>query len=196
MNDEKEKIKEIKGETRGVTFATDARFISRRFGQEALSKAERALSKEGKLFFYSRIRPMDFYPLSLRLLSFIIYRDELGFTEKDFKDMGKMAPKESLVIKLFARFFFSVERTVKQSPQMWSKHYTMGDLSAEADEEKKEATVRLENFKGHPLFCIYFEGYLETILNMVVNGEVECEEVKCPFKDGRAKTHEFHITWS
>jgi len=185
----------VEGECRGVTLKADKDFILRKKGGKGLIKVETALKNAGQLLKYREVEPMAFYPVGLRALSLVAIQDALGFSDKTIEEMGRMAPKVSFVIKLFAKFFFSLERTAAQTPKMWEKHYTAGRLEAEIDEKKREAIVCLKEFDLHPLLCIYLNGYFATIIQMVVNSPVTSEEIKCSLKDKACKRHEYLLRW-
>jgi len=189
------KLMSAEGECRGVTLKADKDFILRKKGGKGLIKVEAELKKAGKPFKYKEVDPMAFYPVGLRALSLIAMQNALGFSNKTIEEMGRTAPKVSFVIKLFAKFFFSIERTAAQTPKMWEKHYTVGRLEAEIDQKKSEAIVRLKGFDLHPLLCIYLNGYFATIIQMVVNNQVVSEEIKCSFKDKTYKQHEYLLKW-
>jgi len=185
----------VEGECRGVTLKADKDFILRKKGGKGLIKVETELKKAGKALKYGEVEPMAFYPVGLRALSLVAIQDVLGFSNKQIEEMGRTAPKVSFVIKLFAKFFFSIERTAAQTPKMWEKHYTIGRLEAEIYQKKRKAIVRLREFDLHPLLCIYLNGYFATIIQMVVNNQVISEETKCSFKDKTHKQHEYLLKW-
>jgi len=60
------------------------------------------------------------------------------------------------------------------------------------NEENKELVIRLKDFKLHPLYCIYLEGYIERVLLFVEQG-VETRETKCPFRGD--PYHEYTSKW-
>ena len=185
----------IKGEARGITFKTDADFILRKKGKPGLKKVEAELKNLGHALKYKEIESMNFYPIGLRILSLLAAQKALELSEQDIEQMGASAPKLSLVIKLFMKFFFSVEETMKQVPKMWEKHYTVGQLSAKIYENKQYGIVGLKGLAIHPIFCSYLKGYFSTVLQMVVKARVTSEEVKCPFKNAQDKYHEYLLKW-
>jgi len=189
------KIINTQGEARGITLKTDADFILRKKGEKDLKKVEAELKNLGHPLKYKEIESMGFYPIGLRILSLLVAQKALGFSEKDIEQMGASAPKFSFLIKLFLQFFYSIPETIKQVPKMWKKHYTVGQLSAEIDEDKKYAVVGLNGLDVHPIFCCYLNGYFSTVLQMVVKERVTSKEVKCPFKNSQTQEHEFLLKW-
>ena len=66
-------------------------------------------------------------------------RQYLGNDDEKIKNMGLVATKKSLIIKLFVRYFISAQRVFfKEAPRIWQKHWTVGEvIPIELDEEKK-----------------------------------------------------------
>lgn len=190
-----DKLIRLSGETRGVTLKTDSEYVLSQKGKKALIKVEAELARIGYPLKYDQIEAMNFYPIGLRMISLLTIQKVLGFTNQDIKKMGAAAPKISLVIKLFAKFFFSLEKTVKQAPKMWEKHYSVGDFYATAYEKKKYAVIKLKRLDLDPVFCHYLKGYLSTIIQMIVDARVTVKETKCSFRDKNEKYHEFELKW-
>jgi hypothetical protein len=188
-----EKLMNIQGEARGITFKTDANFVLAEYGRTALDKVEALLAKVGQSFKYGRIQSMAFYPIGLRILSLLAIKEALNLPQSKIQEMGARAPKESLLIKLFMKFFLSLQSTKKQVPLMWQKHYTKGELTAEPHEKERYIVVRLKGLTLHPLFCVYLKGYLGTIAHMVVKQPVRSQETECPFQGGQC--HRFLMKW-
>lgn len=190
-----EKLIDLPGEVRGIVFKTDAEFVLREKGKRALAKVEKQLKEWGVDLKYQEIEPMDFYPIGLRALSLLAIKNGLNLSNDEIKRMGAEAPRISLVIKLFAEFFFSINETVAQAPKMWTKHFTVGRLVAKADEKNRKATIKLKELNLDPIFCVYLEGYFATIIKMIVKSEVESKEISCCFKNQKSKDHQYLLTW-
>ena len=195
--EEIKKLMEIKGQVRGVVLKTDAEYVLGEKGEEGLEKIEEELGKLGHPFNYREIKNMDFYPAGLRALSLLVIKKIFNFDDERIKNMGSVATKRSLIIKLFIRYFFSIKRVFfKESPRIWQKHWTLGELvPVELDEEKKYAILKLKNFSLHPLYCsVYLRGYFIGILQMLVKTkEITCQETKCPFRGD--EYHEYLLKW-
>lgn len=188
-----QKLMKLEGEARGVVFETDATFILREKGKEGLEKVQEELKQVGCPIEYEKIEPMDFYPVGLRILSLLAIQKVFHFSDEDIKRMGSQAPKKSLIIKLFVKYFLSLSKTGQQAPKMWEKNYTTGELSVEENVQERWAILRLKYFAPHPLLCPYLEGYFTTVVKMIVGDPVFSQETKCPFKGDLY--HEFHFTW-
>ena len=188
-----QKLMEIKGETRGVVFKTDAGFVLREKGKEGLERIEQELKRIGHPIDYDKVETMGFYPLGLRILSLLVIQKVFEFSKEDIKRMGAQAPKRSLITKLFMKYFLSLERTAKESSRMWKEHYTVGQIDVTPNEKERWCTVRLKNFALHPVLCLYYEGYFSTVMRMIVGVPVTSEEKECPFRGD--KRHEYYFTW-
>ena len=189
-------LMKIKGEVRGVVLKTDEEYILKEKGKAGLEKVEQRLKGLGHPIKYKEIRTMDFYPVGLRILSLLTLREVFNFSDEEIKKIGIFATKMSLIIRLFTKYFLSVRRVVmKESPRIWSKHWTVGKLvPIKLDEEQKYAVLRVEGFDLHPIYCIYLEGYFAGILQMLVKSpKVDTKETKCAFKG--ESYHEFLIKW-
>jgi len=191
-----QRLMQIKGEVRGVTFKTDMEFILKEQGEAGLKKVEEKLKEIGFPIEYREVRVMDFYPVGLRVVSLMAIKEVFGFDDEKVKDMGIFATKVSLIIKLFMKYFFSVQRVFfKEAPKIWNKHYTISKLvPIELNEEKKRAVLKIEDLALDPLFCIYLGGYFCGILKMLMKIEkIDFQERKCPFRGD--KYHEYFIKW-
>jgi len=191
------KLMEVKSQARGVVFKTDTEYILAEKGEEGLKKLEEELEKLGHPIKYKEIKSMEFYPAGLRALSLLVIKKTFGFDDKKIENMGLVATKKSIIVKLFIRFFLSLDRVFfKEAPRIWQKHWTAGELvPVELNEEKKYAILRLKNFNLHPLYCsVYLQGYFAGILQMLIKSpEMSCQETKCSFKGG--EYHEYLIKW-
>ena len=184
----------IKGEVRGVALKTDSDFIFRKAGKQAVLAVEEELKALGVLLEYKKISSLNFYPLGLRALSLLAAQKVMNLSDEGIKEMGTSAPKTSLILKLFMQYFLSIRRTFNEMPNIWGKHYTIGKLiPLSMDEENKTASLRLEDFHLHPIFCQYATGYFSKIIEIVVKSPAKCKEVKCFFHGD--KSHDFFMRW-
>lgn len=191
-----DKLMEIKGEARGVVLKTDEEYILKEKGKKGLEELEKRLEELGHPIKYDQIKTMDFYPVGLRILSLLAIKEVFNFSDEEIRKMGTFATKMSLIIRLFTKYFLSIRRVVmKESPKMWSKHWTIGKLvPVKLDEKQKYAVIRVEEFDLHPLYCIYLEGYFAGIVQMLAKAsKIDSRETKCSFKGD--PYHEFTVKW-
>lgn len=189
-----EKLMEIKGETRGVSFQADGEFILKEKGEEGLNKLEEKMAEIGYPIRYKEVKPMDFFPLGFRGVELLVIKELFNFDKEKIKEMGVFQTKISLIVKLFMQYFGSVNILAEQAPKMWRKYYTIGELTIpEISEEKRYGIIKVENFALHPIHCQLLEGYFANIIKMVVNSPVDCKEIKCTFRGD--EHHEFTVKW-
>lgn len=197
--EEAKKLLEAEGEARGVVLKTDFDYILRKTGKEALAKLETEVERLvypllGYTLKREEIKTLGFYPIGLRVISLLAIKDIFGFSEEEIQEMGVAAPKFSLIIKLFSKYFLSVKDVAVQAPLMWKKHYSLGDLVVtRVDEEKRNIVLQIEGLNLHPIFCRYLLGYFTTVIQMVSKGKVSPEETKCFFHG--EKYHEYSFKW-
>lgn len=181
--EELDELMKIKGEVRGVAIKGELEFIIREEGKEGLKKLEDAMGKAGFPIKHGEIKPMSFYPLGLYGTTQLIIKRLFGWDDKKFQEMGRFEAKVSLITRLFARHFFSVERMIEETPKMWKKYFTVGELKVvEYNEEKGYSISRLENFRVHPIQCQVLIGYFSSIVQMTTGNRIIGKETKCVFR--------------
>lgn len=192
--EELDSLSKIQGEVRGLAFKGDADFVLHELGEEGLLKLESEMANQGFPVKYRNVKPMNFYPLSMDAISFLTMKRLFHFEDKKIQELGSYLARVSLVLKLFMKYFVSLETVAQKAPEMWRNHYTVGNLTiASIDEEKREITLRLENFNPHELYCLIFQGYFCNVIQMIVGKKPVSEETKCMFKGD--PYHEFVIRW-
>ena len=191
--EEFEEFIKIKGEVRGLGLQTEAKFISEKKGKEALKKLEDEMARLGHP--YSDIKTMEFYPLGLIALALLTIKRLFDFTDKDFQELGAFEAKASLIVRLFMKYFISLDGMVKEVPKMWRKYYSVGDFKVmDLKKEEKEVVLRIENFKVHPILCQVFIGYFSSLMRMITKSDhITCQETKCVHKGD--EYHEFFMKW-
>jgi len=195
--DEVKKIMKVKIETRGVVLKTDGEYILEKEGEKGLKQLEAELKRLGHPIKYREIETMAFYPAGLRALSLLAIKKTFNFDDEKIQEMGVVATKKSLIIKLFIRYFLSVQKVFfEEAPRIWQKHWTKGILTPlKLNEEKKYAILKLENFDLHPLYCsVYLPGYFSGILQMLIKtNKITAQETKCSFRGD--EYHEYLLKW-
>lgn len=192
--EELDELMSLGGKGRGVLFKTASKFILKEKGEEGLKKLEETITNLGYPIKFQKIRAMDFYPMGLYAVTLVTIQGLFNFNEEKFIEMGKFESKISLIIRLFIRYFFSIDVVVKQASKIWRTYFTIGDISvAELNKEKKYGVLKVENFRLHPLHCQILKGYLPGVVQMVVGSKVICEETKCPFRGD--EYHGFSLKW-
>ena len=191
---ETEEIMEEKGEVRGITIKGKMEFIKNTRGEEGLQEVESFLLNVGHPIKYEEIRINDFYPVGYETLVLLIGKRILGFNEEKIAEMGRFVSKLSPIVRLFMKYFFSMDLMARESPKLWRRYYTMGDLkTTKLDKKNGVAILQIDNYKLHPVHCTFLRGYFASTIQMIVKQKTTCQETQCSFKGG--KNHEFRIEW-
>lgn len=189
-----EDFKKLEGDVRGMAIKVDLDFVFEEKGKEGIQKVEKALARAGFPIEYKKIKPMEFYPISLSAVLLTTIKETFNFNEKDLERWGASVVKFSMLMKIFMKYFASLDLVTKQIPNIWRKHYTIGELEVfDYSEKKKFVILRLKNFKVHPVHCHIYKGYFSKTTEMIVKKKIKCEETKCMFKGD--PYHEFLLTW-
>ena len=185
---------EIKGECRQENIKVDWEYVINKYGGDGLKKLEDKMTEIGYPLKYKEIKPMNFCPIGLETISMLAIRDVFRLDDKDLEEMGAEATKFSLLMRVFFKYFVSLQMVADEIPKMWLKHYTLGNVEMpEYNVDKKYVVLRVKDFNVHPIFCIVFKGYFSKVAEMVIKSRVITEEVKCTFKGG--EYHEYLIKW-
>ncbi|MDD4990347.1 MAG: hypothetical protein PHW31_03495 [Candidatus Pacebacteria bacterium] len=193
-----DKILKKEGDARGVVFQTDANYILKLGSQNDLIKVENKLKEWGIGFHYKEVRPMGWYPVSWRVLSLLAIQESLGWNDEQIREIGRNAPKVSIIVKLFFKLFPDIEKFAQQIPNYWRKHYTIGELMVEEIDKSKQAMIiRLKDFSFHPLLCRYLEGYFEqaTKLTRPEDSVVTAKEIQCSFHE-KVPFEAYQLNWT
>ncbi len=193
---ELEQINKLKmGKVRGEPLIDDIKYIENLKGKKEAEKIRKEMLKIEPEFDYNNIKGMSWYPGRWQILSLSLIKNYFNWKEEDFIKMGYAAPINSFIVKTILRYFVSLEKTCREVPTYWQKHWSIGDLElAEFSTKKKKIVFELRNFKGHPSLCAAFKGYAKRITEMSIKDSiVKVEETRCPYKGD--KYHRFKITW-
>ena len=179
---------------RGAGIKVHADFILKEKGEEGLKKLEDTIARLGHPIKYNEIKGMEFYPLGLEAVTLLAIERLFDFNDEKFQEMGEFVVKFSVVIKLFMRFFISLDKLLKEAPGMWRKGSTIGDLKiAEYNRDNKYAIIRLENYRLHPIYCSILKGYFLGAIKMIVKSKAIVKETKCIYRGD--EYHEFLLKW-
>lgn len=193
--EEIQRLTNIPGKVRGQVFVTDLAYVKEKKGEEGASLLKKKIDEWGIPIDYEKVKIAEWYPVGLRVVSLLAIKEAFDWGDEEIKDLGNCAPKYSFIVKILMKYFLSIERTFRESPKYWTKHYNVGELeNYEIDEKEKYIILRLKNFKIHPILCVYYLGYYLRIAQYVVENEkITIEETKCMFKGDDC--HEYFIRW-
>lgn len=183
----------IKGEARGAVFQIDAQYVLSKWGKKGLEKIKNKAKKLGYDIPYEKAEAMNWYPIGLRIISFLLIKESFDLGNEQIREMGSLAPKFSFIVKFLFKLFTPLERFAKDIPVYWKEHYTIGELEVkELDEAKKRIVLLLKEIKFHPSFCLYLEGYFEGVCKFLFPNS-QCKETQCIFKGD--PIHEYILSW-
>jgi hypothetical protein len=192
--EELEKFANLKGEVRGLAIKSDAEFVLKEKGKEGLKKIEDAMAELGYPMKYRELKAMDFYPIALLYVEVLVIGKLFNFDKEKYKELGVFAAKAPMVLRVFMRHLVSFDVIVKRAPKMWKTYYTVGEIEVpDYDKEKKYAVLRIKDYRPPVQQCYILEGYLPTLVKLVVRSPVSCEEVKCVHRGD--EYHEFLLKW-
>jgi len=192
--EEFKELEKIKGEVKGNAILENMEFVLKKEGEHGLGRLERAMGDLGCPFKKGEVKAMLFYPLWKDAVMLVAIKRLFGYDDEAFQEMGRFEPKISFLIRLFAKYFVSVEKAIKEVSGMWRKTFTVGNLKiTEYDMKKRRGILRLENYSLHPIQCQIFKGYFASIGEMVIGQKVTCQEIKCVHRGD--EYHEFLIQW-
>lgn len=192
-----EELMKMKGQARGVHFQNDADFVLKEKGKQGLEQVERTLFQLGYPIEYGKIKQFEYYPMGLRALSLLAIKQTFNWPDEKIEELGAYAMKVSLIIKIFMRYFFSLEKILQEAPKIWEKYFDVGKLVVEDfNLEKKYVILKIEDFSLHPIYCLCLRGVFTGLGKMIIKSkEITCQETKCFFEDKKNKEHHFVIQW-
>lgn len=137
----KEKAQElmaIKGETRGLSIKGDIEYVRYKFGEEGVDRIEAEMKRLGSPIDYEKMKQMDFYPVGLEALTIAVMKKIFNFNEKNYYEMSAFNSKLSFIVRLFMRYFVSLEVLAKESEKLWKKYYTVSEFKVlDIDKDKR-----------------------------------------------------------
>lgn len=189
-----EELMSLKGEVKGTGIKTHGDFILKKEGEEGSKRLEDALAEVGYPIKFKDVKSTIFYPFGVEAIVLLAIKRLFNYDDEKFNEMGRFHAKSSLLIRLFMKYFVSMERIAKEGPNLWRKYFSVGDLEIiEINKKKKCAILRVKNFKFHPLHCQILKGSIPIIIQMIVGQKVEGKETKCIYRGD--EYHEFLLQW-
>ncbi|MDP3982040.1 MAG: hypothetical protein Q8P70_00590 [bacterium] len=185
---------ETQGDIRGLSLVADYQYIKYRLGDEGVKRVENEMETLGYPLPLAKIKQMEFYPIGYAGVIELAIERSLGFTMEDYYEMGRYAPKSSIILKVMLKYLSSLDSAMAQVSIIWRKYYTIGNLEPyEINKEDRRIIFRLTKYEIAPSTCEVIRGYLSQVTQMVLNKPVRAEERACTFKGDLY--HEFVLTW-
>ncbi len=196
----KKEIKELKklpGEQRGEHIKYYIDYVRKQEGEKGLDKLGKFLKKEAgfALSDLEKKADMEMIPEIYPQIFFVAAARFFNWSEKEIFKLGSNIVSISPTIKIFVKYFITLEKTAKEAMKTWNKSFTRGQMELKSfDGKNRKAKVVLKNFEAHPLTCIQFRGALSRMVeNASGSNQVKIKEVKCMSQGD--DHHEFHIEW-
>ena len=191
------KLMRLKGESRGISLKGDILYIRKKEGEAGLKKWKEELERVGCPIKYEEIKVLGFYPISWRAVSLLVMKKIFGWKNEEFKDLGRFEFSVTMptTVRIFIKFFYSIDIIIKNSTQIYNKYFTIGELTIpDFSYEKRYIVIRIREVALVPEFCRVLEGFFESVMKVIgKTEEVECSETKCTFQGD--DYHQFLIKW-
>ncbi len=178
---------------RGVTLCTDAEYVRRHEGEEALRLVEEETKRMGYPIDYGTVKMMDWYPIGLRLVSLLAISKTLNWSDEQLREMGRAAPKYSIITKLMLRYFVSLEILAEKVGTYWRRNYSVGSMTGKVN--NRSLFLRLEGFPVPQLLIHYMQGYFVGAIGMVIGNDKEIRIEETNHLQGDGECYEFILSW-
>ncbi|MCD4694588.1 hypothetical protein K8R62_04500 [bacterium] len=189
-------LMKLKGMERGADVEFLVNYIKRKEGKNGYKEFEKVLSNFGfDMFDVEKTSATEWIPEFIPHVLLVGAFRFFDWTEKDVFEMGRDALSLSKTLKIFIKWFSSAKITITKMAKDWNKYYTYGKASIRNfDKDKKRALFFIEDFKTHPLTCVYLSGIAFGVLELATGSKnVKVVEEKCMFKGDNH--HEFKLSW-
>jgi len=87
--------------------------------KEGLKKLEKAMSDIGCPIEYKKTRPMNFYPLKFLYITMVVVKNLFNYGDEKFREAGKFASRIPLVLRLYLKYFGSLDKLIKGASRLW-----------------------------------------------------------------------------
>lgn len=190
-----EELMRIEGNVKGEVIRINFLYIREKKGEKGVELVEERLKELGYPIKAERIKTFAWYPEALSVLLILVAKDIFQWQDSDIFDMGNSAPKYSFIVKLLIRYFVSPQKSFRESPRYWRKHFDFGELETiEFNEKEKYLILRVKGYAFHPTICFFHKGFFLKIGQFVINSEkLSIKETKCVYKGD--PYHEYLISW-
>ncbi len=192
--EELDEIMKIDGEVRGDGIKSYTEFILIKEGEEGLKRLKEELVTLDFPIKLGEIKRMSFYPINFWVVLVLSIKRLFNYDDKKFQEMGGFQVKSSLIIRVFMKYFFSIDRAAKELSKIWKQFFAIGEINIiELNKEKRFLSLKLSNFNVHPISCQIILGVLMKAVEIILKGNISGEETRCVHRGDQH--HEFLIKW-
>jgi hypothetical protein len=189
------RLKRFPGKVRGEIFLNHAEFIKEKEGKGGLKRLEEKLKDLDIPVNFKKINSLNWMSEGLSSSVILVAKDIFYFEEKNIFEMGRSAPRFSLGLKMLVKNVILPRRLFEESPVYWKNLFDFGFIDpVDFNEDLQQATLRIHEYKTHPLLCIYHAGYIKGLSEFILKSEeVTVEETKCVYRGD--EYDEYKIKW-
>lgn len=194
---ELKELKNLKGEERGSDIKFLAKYLKQKEGKENYDKFIDFLKKEldFQLPDLEKLNSVDWIPASIPHIFMVGMVRYFNWSEEEISEMGRKVLGFSRSIRIFTKHFISAKFSIKKVVENWNKYYSFGSAKLVSfDKAKKEAVLRIYDFKTHPIVCKFLEGVVVEFLKVFTGSKrTQAKETKCMCQGDNY--HEFKLNW-
>jgi hypothetical protein len=181
------------GEVRGAALLSDAVYVRRHAGEEALERVDMVTREMDCPIDYGNVDSLAWYPAELRTVSLLAIAKALGWGDDEMREMGRSAPRYSAVARFMLRYFGSVEALAGELQTYWRSSYSTGSLRGVTID--RSAFVCLSDFWLPPILSTYLEGYFAGVLGMVIGKDRWMKVGRTGRWHLNSECHDFVLRW-
>ncbi len=188
-------LKEDQGKVKAEVVLVQRDYILSKEGEEGFKKVVDFMKENEVPLDLENIKSSEWVPDWKSSLMIVACKEVLEWTDEDVFEMGRFAPRASFFIKTIMQYIVSIDALFKSADDYWKKQQSFGSIvPVEINKEENYAIVRIEDFKTHPLICIYHKGYFTGVVSLSVKSQnLTVEETKCAHRGD--EYDEFLIKW-
>ncbi len=198
LSEEIEELKEHTGKQRGEPIKYFVKYVKEKEGEEKFAELEKLLKKMGvDISNVGDLTNTELIPEHVPQAFIVAAARLFNWTEEDVFEMARSAVPLSLHLKVFIKYFASIEKGVKATGKFWRREYTRGYLEAEKFKKKGkhgEIVLSLNDFKNHPLIYAFIRGFISHEVQLITGADKV--EVKGERKPDKGKErYKIYVKW-
>ena len=175
---------------KGAAFREDYDYITRTKGQEGLAALNKRLRDNGCKYDLMEIKDLMAYPLGLRVDFLKGAREEFGWSDRDIFTMARNAPRVNSAIKLFVKYFVSLDTAFNSTAKYWSHYFNAGRLAPTHFDAKKGAIqVTLHDLPADPILYTQLSGYFVGVMDLTGVKAARCVRIARRINDNEVTFH-------
>ena len=190
-------LEKLQGKERGADIKFLINYVKDKEGADGLKEIKKELAENYSFFLpdAEKVNDVEWISESIPHIFMVAAVRFFDWNDAEIYELGKSALSYSRSIKLFVRYFISIEKSIQKTTEHWNDYYTEGKMIfASFDKEHNRATLELREFKTHPIVCVFICGVIAKIVELITGSkESKVREIECVFKG--SDHHTFELTW-